>query len=228
MALMGKNKDAKNPVNILRDHIATYMQWVKLGKSKFRHKEEIGRIFLEMESTEYLFQQAVSGSMYDYRRKLERNVWAAAVHKYGGEMDNLKAALLRAVDACEAEKLSEEDLRKKEEEEAAEKAALAKLSLREQMAIAEEKEQQADAERAEENAQYLEDREASEETEAMTEADCRELWRIYQGLSEEFKAMQKIADRWIADNPEKGCLGVTLMLAALPVTLAYSLLRWLA
>ena len=78
------------------------MYWVKTGKEKFRHKKEIGPIFAEMESARYLFEQALSGTVYDYQKKLERNVWAAAMHKYGEEMDKLKDALQRAVEACEA------------------------------------------------------------------------------------------------------------------------------
>jgi len=194
----------------LGGHIAAYLSWVKLGKSKFSEKEEVGKIFIEMESVRFLLEQAVAGTMYDYRRKLEPNVWAAAVNKYTGEMEKLKAALLRAVDECEADRLSEEDLRQKAEKEAEEKAALEKLSVREQMAIAEEKEKEEESRREEEDRHYEEEREASENTGKMTEADCRELWRIYQGLTAEMKEMQRIADRWLAENPQKGCLGVTL------------------
>ena len=55
----------------------------------------------------------------------------------------------------------------------------------------------------------------------MTEEDCRELWRIYQGLTSEYKAMKEQANKWMAENPEKGCLGVTLMLLAMPAAAAY-------
>lgn len=227
MALLGKKKDSQNPVNILGEHMAAYLSWVKLGKSKFAGKEEVGKIFIEMESVRFLLEQAVAGTMYDYRRKLEPNVWAAAVDKYTGEMEKLKAALLRAVDECEAEKLSEEDLLKKAEKEAEEKAALEKLSVREQMALAEEKEKEEEARREEEDGRYEAERETSEHTEKMTEADCRELWRIYQGLSSEMKEMQRIADRWIADNPQKGCLGVTLAVLAAPVVVGCGLYQLL-
>ena len=219
--LFGGKKEA-GPIATLREHMSTYMYWVKVGKSKFRHKKEVGKIFLEMESTEYLFQQAVSGTMYDYQRKIERNVWAAAIHKYEGDMAALKEALIRAVDACDAEKAHAEEAAK--EEEAAEEEEQ-NLSLKEQMARAEAKEKEEEAKLAEEKEQYAEDREESEETEAMTEADCKELWRIYQGLAEEFKEMRRIADRWIVDHPPKGCLGVTLMLITTPLALAYGLLQ---
>lgn len=221
MGLSLKKKEA-GPIGALREHMSAYMYWVKLGHSKFQHKKEVGRIFLEMENTEYLFQQAVSGTMYDYQRKIERNVWAAAVHKYDGDMARLKEALVRAVDACDAEKeVAAEDAAKKVEEE----EAVADLSLKEQMALAEQKEKEEEEAREKASEQYAEEREESEETEAMTEADCRELWKIYQGLTSEYKEMQRIADRWIADHPEKGCLWVTFVMLAMPVALGYGLFQ---
>lgn len=211
------------PIDSLREHITTYMYWVKVGKSKFQHKKEVGQIFLEMESTEYLLQQATSGTMYDYRRRLERNVWAGAVNKYDQDMQHLKEALLRAVDACDADpKGDHEKAAEKFAEEEAERKRIEKLPIREQMAIAEKKEAEEAklaAARAEEAEESGDDEE--EEKERMTEEDCRELWRIYQGLASEYKAMKEQANKWMAENPEKGCLGVTLMLLALPVAAAY-------
>ena len=137
-----KKKGTVSPVNILREYVSTYMYWVKTGKEKFRHKKEIGPIFAEMESARYLFEQALSGTVYDYQKKLERNVWAAAMHKYGEEMDKLKDALQRAVEDCEAAKSDEEKeaaARAKEEAEKR-KQEEEKLSLKEQMALAEQRE----------------------------------------------------------------------------------------
>lgn len=224
--VLGGHKKAAGPIDSLREHMTTFMYWVKVGKSKFQHKKEIGRIFLEMESTEYLFQQATSGTMYDYRRRIERNVWAGAVNKYDGDMARLKEALLRAVDACEGD--PEADHKSAEEKLAAEEAErkeLEKLPIREQMAIAEKKEAEAAAAEEARKEAEEEEMEESEGTERMTEEDCRELWKVYQGLTAEYKAMKVQADRWLAENPEKGCLGVTLMLIAMPAAAAYGLIQ---
>lgn len=219
-----KKKGTVSPVNILREYVSTYMYWVKTGKEKFRHKKEIGPIFAEMESARYLFEQALSGTVYDYQKKLERNVWAAAMHKYGEEMDKLKDALQRAVEDCEAAKSDEEKeaaARAKEEAEKR-KQEEEKLSLKEQMALAEQRELEEEEDEQEES---LEEEIAAGAGETMTEADCKELWRIYQGMNREYKQMKKTADRWIEENPEEGCLGVTLMLLLAPLAAVYGLFQ---
>lgn len=116
------------------------------GQDEIQGEKEIGAIFLEMEGARYLFDQATSGTVYDYQKKLERNVWAAAMHKYGEELQHLKEAMLRAADACEMRKDieaqeaagAEEEKKRREEEEA-------QLSLRERMALAEAREEEEDA-----------------------------------------------------------------------------------
>lgn len=221
----GPKKKAPNPVNVLREHVSTFMYWVKLGKSQFRNKEEIGAIFREMESAKYLFDQATSGTVYDYQKKLERNVWGAAMQKYGEELGRLKEAMLRAADACEARKtLAEKEAAekaKKEKERLEEEES--KLSLREQM-------ERADARAAEEEEEETSSEIDEFEADAgamMTEADCRELWKIYQNLQGEYRWMKKTADRWIEENPESGCLAAVLAALLVPVGAACALFHFL-
>lgn len=41
----------------------------------------------------------------------------------------------------------------------------------------------------------------------MTEEDCRELWRIIQGLEREYKEMNSIADDWFPSMEKDGMHG---------------------
>lgn len=213
-------KMTSGPVGELLEHLEAFTVLVKEGRVRFRGKKDVGPIFIKLDRTGYIFQQATSGTMYDYRRKIERNVWNAAISEYDIYMDQLKAALLVAVD--EAEKAAETD------EETAEEMASAvedeELSLKELMARAEEADAAEEAAQNEEALRAAAEKEKSAATTKMTEADCRELWRIYRAMLTEYKAMKHIADRWIADNPEKGCLGVTLLFMAIP--LVGGLLLW--
>ncbi len=213
-------KMTSGPVGELLEHLEAFTVLVKEGRVRFRGKKDVGPIFIKLDRTGYIFQQATSGTMYDYRRKIERNVWNAAISEYDMYMDQLKAALLAAVD--EAEKAAETD------EETAEEMAPAvedeELSLKELMARAEEADAAEEAAQNEEALRAAAEKEKSAATTKMTEADCRELWRIYRAMLTEYKAMKHIADRWIADNPEKGCLGVTLLFMAIP--LVGGLLLW--
>lgn len=219
MAVLGKRESG--PIASLRDHMAQYMNWVRLGRSKFRKKKEIGKIFIEMDSSRYLFEQAMGGSMYDYQKKIERNVWAGALHKYDKDMKDLKDALVRALDACDASKMTEEEA--KEDLLHEDTTPEVELSVREQMELADKKEQEEAERAAEEKKEEAEEEKESEQTEAMTEADCRELWRIYQGMNKEYKEMKRVADGWFADHPEKGCLGITLMVFLVPLGAIYGL-----
>ncbi len=213
-------KMTSGPVGELLEHLEAFTVLVKEGRVRFRGKKDVGPIFIKLDRTGYIFQQATSGTMYDYRRKIERNVWNAAISEYDMYMDQLKEALLAAVD--EAEKAAETD------EETAEEMAPAvedeELSLKELMARAEEADAAEEAAQNEEALRAAAEKEKSAATTKMTEADCRELWRIYRAMLAEYKAMKHIADRWIADNPEKGCLGVTLLFMAIP--LVGGLLLW--
>ncbi len=213
-------KMTSGPVGELLEHLEAFTVLVREGRVRFRGKKDVGPIFIKLDRTGYIFQQATSGTLYDYRRKIERNVWNAAISEYDMYMDQLKAALLAAVD--EAEKAVETD------EETAEEMAPAvedeELSLKELMARAEEADAAEEAAQNEEALRAAAEKEKSAATTKMTEADCRELWRIYRAMLAEYKAMKHIADRWIADNPEKGCLGVTLLFMAIP--LVGGLLLW--
>lgn len=216
----GPKKKAPNPVNVLREHVSTFMYWVKLGKTKFRGKKEIGPIFIEMESAKYLFEQATNGTVYDYQKKLERNVWAAAMHKYGEDLARLKEAMLRAADACEARKVIDSAAAESEEEEAARREEEeSHLSLRERLKLAEERDAEEDAEEAAAEAAGP----APDGTAEMTEEDCKELWEIYRHMNGEYRWMKKTADRWIEENPESGCLAAVLMGLAVPAAAVYAL-----
>lgn len=220
----GPKKKAPNPVNVLREHVSTFLYWVKLGRTKFRGKKEIGPIFVEMESAKYLFEQATNGTVYDYQKKLERNVWAAAMHTYGEDLQRLKEAMLRAADACEAQKVIDSAAEESEDEaEARLEEEEAHLSLRERMKLAEARDAEEDA-RAEaaESAGPAPDGAAE-----MTEADCRELWEIYRHMNSEYRWMKKTADRWIEENPESGCLGMAAFLLAAPLAAVGALVHFL-
>ena len=206
-------KMTSGPVGELLEHLEAFTVLAKEGRVRFRGKKDVGAIFVKLDRTGYIFQQATSGTMYDYRRKIERNVWNAAISEYDMYMDQLKTALLAAVDEAEQAETAEEET-PEETEQAAEEE---ELSLKELMARAEAADAEEEAAQNEEAIRAAAEKEKSAATTKMTEADCRELWRIYRAMLTEYKAMKHIAERWIADNPEKGCLGVTLMIFSLPL-----------
>lgn len=228
MGFFDKNHAKESPIGNLRAHIGTFMYYVKVGKSKFKHKGAVGEIFADMDNTQYLFQQATSGTMYDMKKKLDYTLWDAATHKYTEDIQKLKDELLKAVDegeengAFEAEK--EEERKKKEEQKEAEKeeefSGNWKAHIKDQMKEAEEKARREEEEREKQENQVVE--ESDDET--LTEADCRELWRIIQGLEREYKEMNRIADDWFSIHGKKtGCLTALVGLTLLPIGALYGL-----
>ena len=184
------------------------MYFVKVGKSKFKHKGRIGEIFADMDNTQFLFNQATMGTMYDFKKKLDYALWDAAVHKYTEDMEALKAELLKVVDQEEAAP-KEEAPKEEEEVEVAPKEEETgdwKSSIKGQMAgCGREGEKGSRAQEA----RKLRRRKALkvDASEEMTEADCRELWRILQGLEREFQEMKSIADDWFTVHGKgNGCL----------------------
>ena len=79
-----------------------------------------------------------------------------------------------------------------------------KAHIKGQMEEAEEKaRQEAERKRHEESTPASN---KSDDDEHMTEADCRELWRIIQGLEREFREMNEIAEDWFSVHGKKGRL----------------------
>ncbi len=226
MGFFDKKHEDESPIGNLRAHIGRFMYFVKVGKSKFKHKGRIGEIFADMDNTQFLFQQATSGTMYDFKKKLDYALWDAAVHKYTEDIAALKEELLKVVDG-EAEKppVIEKVEEKKEEEapKAQEETGDWRASIKGQMSDAEEKAKEEEEKRKREAETAVETVDFSEE---MTEADCRELWRILQGLEREFREMKNIADDWFTVHGKgNGCMGALVAMTLLPVGVIYGVLQ---
>lgn len=228
MGFFDKGHEKESPIGNLRAHIGTFMYFVKVGKSKFKHKGKVGEIFADMDNTQYLFQQATSGTMYDMKKKLDYTLWDAATHKYTEDIQKLKDELLKAVDEGEESGVFEEEKkekeseakRKEEEEKKEEETGDWRSHIKGQMAEAEEKARW----EAEEKEREMETPAAETEEEALTEEDCRELWRIIQGLEREYKEMNSIADDWFAVHGKKtGCLAALVAMTLLPLGAMYGL-----
>lgn len=228
MGFFDKGHEKESPIGNLRAHIGTFMYFVKVGKSKFKHKGKVGEIFADMDNTQYLFQQATSGTMYDMKKKLDYTLWDAATHKYTEDIQKLKDELLKAVDEGEESGVFEEEKkekeseakRKEEEEKKEEETGDWRSHIKGQMAEAEEKA----CREAEEKEREMETPAAETEEEALTEEDCRELWRIIQGLEREYKEMNSIADDWFAVHGKKtGCLAALVAMTLLPLGAMYGL-----
>ena len=101
-----------------------------------------------------------------------------------------------------------------------------KSSIKGQMAAAEEKaKEEAERKKREAEAEEGFEVDASEE---MTEADCRELWRILQGLEREFQEMKSIADDWFTVHVKgNGCFAALAMMAFIPVGAIYGICQML-
>ena len=230
MGFFDKGHEKESPIGNLRAHIGTFMYFVKVGKSKFKHKGRVGEIFADMDNTQYLFQQATSGTMYDMKKKLDYTLWDAATHKYTEDIQQLKDELLKAVDEGEESGVFEEEKKEKEIEEKKkeekekkeeeEKTGDWKAHIKGQMAEAEEKARR----EAEEKEKEAETPAAEAEDESLTEEDCRELWRIIQGLEREYKEMNRIADEWFAVHGKKtGCLTALVGMTLIPLGAMYGL-----
>ena len=216
MGFFDRGHEKESPLGNLRAHIGTFMYYVKVGKSKFKNKGAVGAIFVDMDNTKFLFQQATSGTMYmyDMKKKLDYTLWDAAIHKYTEDIQKLKDELLKAVDEGEENGSFMEE---KEEEIGDWKA-----HIKGQMKEAEEKARREEEERQKEKEQIVA---AAEDTnEALTEADCRELWRLIQGLEREYKEMNRIADEWFAVHGKKtGCLTALVGMTLIPLGAMYGL-----
>lgn len=234
MEFFDKGHEKESPIGNLRAHIGTFMYFVKVGKSKFKHKGRVGEIFADMDNTQYLFQQATSGTMYDMKKKLDYTLWDAATHKYTEDIRQLKDELLKAVDEGEESGVFEEEKKEKEIEEKKkeekekkeeeEKTGNWKAHIKGQMAEAEEKARR----EAEEKEKETETPAAEAEDEALTEEDCRELWRIIQGLEREYKEMNSIADDWFSIHGKKtGCMAALAAMTLLPLGAVYGLYQLL-
>ncbi len=232
MGFFDKGHEKESPIGNLRAHIGTFMYFVKVGKSKFKHKGRVGEIFADMDNTQYLFQQATSGTMYDMKKKLDYTLWDAATHKYTEDIQQLKDELLKAVDEGEESGVFEEEKKEKEIEEKKkeekekkeeeEKTGNWKAHIKGQMAEAEEKA------RREAEEKETETPAAEAEDEALTEEDCRELWRIIQGLEREYKEMNSIADDWFSIHGKKtGCMAALAAMTLLPLGAVYGLYQLL-
>lgn len=228
MGFFDKGHEKESPIGNLRAHIGTFMYFVKVGKSKFKHKGKVGEIFADMDNTQYLFQQATSGTMYDMKKKLDYTLWDAATHKYTEDIQKLKDELLKAVDEGEESGVFEEEKkekeseakRKEEEEKKEEENGDWRSHIKGQMAEAEEKARR----EAEEKEREMETPAEETEEKALTEEDCRELWRIIQGLEREYKEMNSIADDWFAVHGKKtGCLAALVAMTLLPLGAMYGL-----
>jgi hypothetical protein len=229
MGFFDRNHAKESPIGNLRAHIGTFMYYVKVGKSKFKHKGAVGEIFADMDNTQFLFQQATSGTMYDMKKKLDYTLWDAAIHKYTEDIQKLKDELLKAVDEGEetgafAEEKKEEEKKeeeqKKEEDKEEDFSGNWKVHIKDQMKEAEEKARREEEEREKEENQVVEEN----EDEALTEADCRELWRLIQGLEREYKEMNRIADDWFSIHGKKtGCLTALVGMTLIPLGAMYGL-----
>lgn len=229
MGFFDRNHAKESPIGNLRAHIGTFMYYVKVGKSKFKHKGAVGEIFADMDNTQFLFQQATSGTMYDMKKKLDYTLWDAAIHKYTEDIQKLKDELLKAVDEGEetgafAEEKKEEEKKeeeqKKEEDKEEDFSGNWKAHIKDQMKEAEEKARREEEEREKEENQVVEEN----EDEALTEADCRELWRLIQGLEREYKEMNRIADDWFSIHGKKtGCLTALVGMTLIPLGAMYGL-----
>lgn len=227
MGFFDKQHEEESPIGKIRAHIGTYMYFVKLGKSKFRHKGRIGEIFFDMDNTQYLLNQATMGSLYDFKKKLDYTLWDAALHKYSQDMDELKALLLKAVDEGAMRQPYKEAEEEKEEPKAEEKGSSGDWTqdIKQEMKAAEEKSALEEKARSEKN----EEAPRFDNSEVMTEADCRELWRIIQGLDTEYAEMTRLADDWFAVNGKGGgCFGAAAVFLLLPLGAAYGLYTLIA
>ncbi|MFR8413830.1 MAG: hypothetical protein ACLVHE_05030 [Dialister invisus] len=219
MGFFDRSNESASPIGLLRAHIGTFMYCVKMGKRKFQNKEDIGDIFLDMDQTKFLLDQATRGSLYDFRQRIDSALWDAAVHKYSEDLDKLKKALLKAVDqgAAKAADIAEEEPEEIVPEKEEEKSGDWRDHILDEMKEAEEA--------AKKNVPSKEERGVkTDDSKEMSEADCRELWKLIKEMDKEFREMKQIADEWLMVNGRKdGCLGAVFAAMLLPAGAIYGI-----
>lgn len=216
MGFFDKNNESVSPIGLLRAHIGTFMYCVKVGKKKFKNKETVGDIFFDMDQTKFLLDQATRGSLYDFRQRIDSALWDAAVHKYTEDMDKLKKALLKAVDEGAARGSAMAEEAEEVEEEKEEKTGDWRTNILDEMKEAEEEAKK----RPKEKKPVI----ITDDSKEMSEADCRELWKLIKEMDKEFREMKQIADEWLMVNGRKdGCLGAVLAMMILPAGILYGL-----
>lgn len=102
LSLFSSQKES--PIDRLREHASLYMEWIRLGQAKFRKKEIIRSAFEDLSQAEILYEQAMSGSIYDYKKKLDPMLWEAVEHEYREDMPKLKKAEEETPELTEEEK----------------------------------------------------------------------------------------------------------------------------
>lgn len=218
MGFFDKNHESESPLGLLRAHTGTFMYHVKMGKSKFKNKGTVYDIFYDMDQTQFLLDQATRGSLYDFKKKIDYALWDAAVHKYSEDLGKLKKELLRLVDEGFSPEREEKEIEETQSEK--EEETDWKLQMIDEMEHAEEKAKQREEEERLARKKAL----SALESRHMTEADCRELWRIIKELEKEFRTMNRIADDWFAVHGKKdGCAGALLIVTLLPVATMYGI-----
>ena len=219
MSFFDKNNESASPIGLLRAHTGTFMYYVKMGKAKFKNKGTVYDIFFDMDQTQFLLDQATRGTLYDFKKKIDYPLWDAAVHKYSDDLKKLKAELLRLVEeGFSAEPEAKTEI--VEEKEPKEKKNW-KMHILDEMEEAEKEGKRLEKEAADDRAALL----ARMDDRQMSEADCRELWRIIKELDKEFRAMNRIADDWFAVNGKgKGCAAAVVMFMLIPVGCMYGIL----
>ena len=139
-----------------------------------------------------------------------------------GECVNLKT-VDEILEFAEEKKEKEIEAEKEEEEkkaDAEEEPGSWKAHIKGQMEEAEEKARK----EAEEKEKEMETPAVETEEESLTEEDCRELWRIIQGLEREYKEMNSIADDWFSVHGKKtGCMAALAAMTLLPLGAVYGL-----
>lgn len=218
MGFFDKNHEEASPIGLLRAHTGTFMYHVKMGKAKFKNKGEVYDIFFDMDQTQFLLDQATRGSLYDFKKKIDYALWDAAVHKYSEDLKKLKRELVRLVDEGIPTETKME--KSKEEEPKTQEKKNWRLHIIDEMEEAEKEGKKAEEIAEKERKEALLNR----EDHRMTEADCRELWRIIKELDKEFRTMNRIADDWFAVNGKgNGCAAALLLFMLVPAGCFYGI-----
>lgn len=219
MGFFDRSNESASPIGLLRAHIGTFMYCVKMGKKKFQNKEDVGDIFFDMDQTKFLLDQATRGSLYDFRQRIDSALWDAAVHKYSEDLGKLKKALLKAVDqgAAKAADIAEEEPEEIVPEKEEEKSGDWRNHILDEMKEAEEAAKKKVPSKEEKRVK-------TDDSKEMSEADCRELWKLIKEMDKEFREMKQIADEWLMVNGRKdGCLGAVLAAMLLPAGAIYGI-----
>jgi hypothetical protein len=186
MAFFKLGRKGTGPVVKLQERIYAIQALSARGRTLFRKNEQLFPLFVKLQDVEFSMNQALAGTVYDYKRKIDRTLWTASMQEMEVILDAIKAVLLEMVNSVEdvpaeakevsSEEAETEDIEKPEKDDW--RAALLQ-----------------NIEEAEEEDRRIEEKRESH-VEKLSRSQSESLWEILRALQVNYREMKHISEEW--------------------------------